>query len=102
MKPLPYDPWKPHSITVTDIQAAANSQGVEFRQGDILLIRMGFFMVHFQLVICCLHLHRHLPPSSLFRDSNLALKLKEMLWVANQGHCGYLSVSYLHPQINQN
>jgi len=41
-KKLPYDPWTSHPIPVKDIQAAAKSQGVEFRQGDILLLRVGF------------------------------------------------------------
>lgn len=44
-KPLPYDPWTSHAIPVTDIQAAAKKQGVEFRQGDILLLRVGFMQV---------------------------------------------------------
>ncbi|KAF8514696.1 hypothetical protein BU17DRAFT_94208 [Hysterangium stoloniferum] len=41
-KPLPYDPFTTHPISVGDIKAAAKQQGVEFRQGDILLLRMGF------------------------------------------------------------
>ncbi|KAH8117642.1 putative cyclase-domain-containing protein [Phellopilus nigrolimitatus] len=39
---LPYDPWTPHSISVADLEACAKDQGVEFKQADILLIRMGF------------------------------------------------------------
>lgn len=49
-KPLPYDPWSDHPIVVTDIQAAAKAQGVEFRQGDILLLRVGFMQVRWVLV----------------------------------------------------
>ena len=45
-KPLPYDPWSSHSISVGDIKGAAEKQRVEFQQGDILLIRMGFMLVH--------------------------------------------------------
>lgn len=47
-KPLPYDPWTAHSVPVKDIKAAAQKQGIEFRTGDILLLRMGFIQVHAQ------------------------------------------------------
>jgi len=40
--PLPYDPWTTHGITVPELEACAKHQGVEFRQGDILLLRVGF------------------------------------------------------------
>ncbi|GJJ11767.1 hypothetical protein Clacol_006005 [Clathrus columnatus] len=38
-KPLPYDPWTTHGISVQDIQEAAKQQGVSFRQADILILR---------------------------------------------------------------
>lgn len=41
-KPLPYDPWSTHSIPVKDLQACAMKQGVTFRTGDILILRVGF------------------------------------------------------------
>ena len=41
-KELPYDPWTTHTITVDDLQACAQKQGVAFRVGDILIIRAGF------------------------------------------------------------
>ena len=41
-KPLPYDPWTAHSISVTDLESCARAEGVQFRQGDVLLIRVGF------------------------------------------------------------
>jgi len=44
-KPLPYDPWTTHPIPVKDIKAAAEKQGVTFRQADILVLRMGFMQV---------------------------------------------------------
>jgi len=40
--PLPYDPWATHVIPTSDLEACAKKQGVVFKQGDILLIRMGF------------------------------------------------------------
>lgn len=40
--PLPYDPWTPHSIGVADLEACAKAEGVQFKQGDILVIRVGF------------------------------------------------------------
>ena len=41
-KDLPYDPWTTHPISVADLQACAKFQGVQFRTGDILLLRVGF------------------------------------------------------------
>lgn len=39
---LPYDPWTSHAISVPDLEAVAKHQNVQFRRGDILLIRVGF------------------------------------------------------------
>ncbi|KAF8186407.1 hypothetical protein BJ912DRAFT_1022801 [Pholiota molesta] len=41
-KPLPYDPFATHAITVQELEACAKTQGVTFRQGDILILRVGF------------------------------------------------------------
>ncbi|KAL5533420.1 hypothetical protein ACEPAF_5196 [Sanghuangporus sanghuang] len=41
-RPLPYDPWTAHPISVADLEACAKSEGTQFKQGDILLIRVGF------------------------------------------------------------
>ncbi|KAG6908111.1 hypothetical protein DXG01_006080 [Tephrocybe rancida] len=41
-KDLPYDPFNTHAIGVVDLEACAKKQGVEFRKGDILLLRVGF------------------------------------------------------------
>lgn len=46
-KPLPYDPWSTHAIPVRDIEAAAAKQGVQFRQADILILRIGFMQVSY-------------------------------------------------------
>ncbi|KAF7777723.1 hypothetical protein Agabi119p4_3795 [Agaricus bisporus var. burnettii] len=40
--PLPYDPWTTHSLSVSLLEDIAKAQGVEFRTGDILLLRVGF------------------------------------------------------------
>ncbi|KAG6814739.1 hypothetical protein H0H93_012425 [Arthromyces matolae] len=40
--PLPYDPWTTHAITVSELEECAASQGVRFRTGDILILRVGF------------------------------------------------------------
>jgi len=40
--PLPYDPWTSHAINEKELKACAQKQGVEFRQGDILILRVGF------------------------------------------------------------
>lgn len=39
---LPYDPWSTHGITVAELEECAVAQGVKFRQGDILMIRVGW------------------------------------------------------------
>ncbi|CCM04546.1 uncharacterized protein FIBRA_06727 [Fibroporia radiculosa] len=39
---LPYDPWTTHAIPPKDLEDCAKQQGVSFRQGDILLLRVGF------------------------------------------------------------
>ncbi|KAG2360478.1 hypothetical protein BDR07DRAFT_1472453 [Suillus spraguei] len=44
---LPYDPWTSHPITVAELEAIAKKQGVEFRQGDILLLRIGFIQKYY-------------------------------------------------------
>ena len=41
-KELPYDPWQTHAITLQDLEACAKAEGVTFRQGDILLLRVGW------------------------------------------------------------
>ncbi|KAG6827311.1 hypothetical protein H0H92_012359 [Tricholoma furcatifolium] len=45
--PLPYDPWTTHAITVADLEACAAAQGVTFRQGDILILRVGFIQKYY-------------------------------------------------------
>ncbi|KAG2049483.1 hypothetical protein BDR06DRAFT_1012137 [Suillus hirtellus] len=44
---LPYDPWTSHPITVAELEDIAKKQGVEFRQGDILLLRVGFIQKYY-------------------------------------------------------
>ncbi|KZV83610.1 hypothetical protein EXIGLDRAFT_683644 [Exidia glandulosa HHB12029] len=46
--PLPYNPWESHSFTVEDLKACAAKEGVEFRHGDILLIRGGFIKKYYE------------------------------------------------------
>ncbi|KAI8974211.1 hypothetical protein BD414DRAFT_498480 [Trametes punicea] len=39
---LPYDPMTTHAIPASDLIACAQKQGITFRRGDILLLRIGF------------------------------------------------------------
>ena len=39
---LPYDPWTTHPISVSELESCAKAQGTTFRQGDILILRVGF------------------------------------------------------------
>lgn len=41
-----YDPFTPHGLTVADLKRCAREQGVEFRRGDILIIRSGWIKRH--------------------------------------------------------
>eukprot|EP01113_Clastostelium_recurvatum_P035188 TRINITY_DN4869_c0_g1_i4.p1 TRINITY_DN4869_c0_g1~~TRINITY_DN4869_c0_g1_i4.p1 ORF type:complete len:350 (+),score=68.69 TRINITY_DN4869_c0_g1_i4:39-1088(+) len=41
-KGIDYKASHPHRITVADIEAVAKHQGVEFKQGDIFILRTGF------------------------------------------------------------
>ena len=41
-----YDPFTQHPITATDLKACAESQGITFETGDILLIRTGWLERH--------------------------------------------------------
>ncbi|KAF8891123.1 hypothetical protein CPB84DRAFT_1385113 [Gymnopilus junonius] len=45
---LPYDPWTTHPITVAELEAVAKYQGVQFRRGDILLLRVGFIQKYYK------------------------------------------------------
>lgn len=44
---LPYDPWTTHPILLQDILGCAKKQDVTFRQGDILLLRVGFIQKYY-------------------------------------------------------
>ena len=46
-KPLPYDPWTSYPIPAGDLEACAKQQGVTFKQGDILVLRVGFIQKWF-------------------------------------------------------
>lgn len=37
-----FDPFSDHRITVSEIETIAKEQGVEFKQGDVFIIRSGF------------------------------------------------------------
>ncbi|KZV67767.1 hypothetical protein PENSPDRAFT_754659 [Peniophora sp. CONT] len=45
---LPYDPWTTHAISVSVLEDCARAQGVTFRRGDILILRVGFIQKYNQ------------------------------------------------------
>ncbi|KAJ6630357.1 hypothetical protein B0H10DRAFT_1984324 [Mycena sp. CBHHK59/15] len=47
-KTLSYDPWTTHGITVPELEACAVAQGVSFRRGDILILRVGFIKKYYE------------------------------------------------------
>jgi hypothetical protein len=42
----PYEPLQTSSISVAQLQEVAKAQGVTFRHGDILLLRVGFIQAY--------------------------------------------------------
>jgi len=46
---MPYDPWTTHGISVADLEAVAKHQNVQFRRGDILLLRVGFIQKYYKV-----------------------------------------------------
>jgi len=46
-KTLPYDPWSSYAVTVADLEACAEAQGVKFRRGDVLILRVGFIKQYY-------------------------------------------------------
>ncbi|KAF9481289.1 hypothetical protein BDN70DRAFT_547674 [Pholiota conissans] len=46
---LPYDPWTTHAISVENLLEVAEHQKVRFRQGDILLLRVGFIQKYYSV-----------------------------------------------------
>jgi hypothetical protein len=59
-KEKPYDPFTTHQITAEDLQACAKARNIEFRTGDILLVRTGW-----------LHKYSSLTPSEKLEQSKL-------------------------------
>ena len=47
--PLPYDPWSTHGISVGELEECARAQGVTFRRGDILILRVGFIQKYYSV-----------------------------------------------------
>ncbi len=44
---LPYDPMTTHAIPAADLIACAQKEGITFRRGDILLLRVGFIQRYY-------------------------------------------------------
>ncbi|KAF7314967.1 hypothetical protein MIND_00010800 [Mycena indigotica] len=45
---LPYDPWTTHGFSPAELEACAKAEGVEFRRGDILILRAGFIKKYYE------------------------------------------------------
>ncbi|KAI0628853.1 hypothetical protein C8Q77DRAFT_343562 [Trametes polyzona] len=44
---LPYDPMSTHAVPAADLIACAKKEGITFRPGDILLLRVGFIQRYY-------------------------------------------------------
>lgn len=74
-KSLPYDPWTTHAVPAKDLEACAKKQGVTFKTGDILILRVGFTQKWYKAT----------------REQREALSSKEetlcvMFHISNDGH----------------
>ena len=47
-KCTPVDPWTSYAITPKELEECAKAQGTTFRQGDILLLRVGFIRKYYE------------------------------------------------------
>lgn len=47
-KGTPVDPWTSHAITTKELEECAKAQGIVFRRGDILLLRVGFIRKYYE------------------------------------------------------
>lgn len=47
-KGTPVDPWTSHAITPQELEECAKFQGITFRRGDILLLRVGFIRKYYE------------------------------------------------------
>lgn len=47
-KGTPADPWTDRAITPKELEECAKAQGVTFRRGDILLLRVGFIRKYYE------------------------------------------------------
>lgn len=43
-----YDPFTSHAIHLSELLAIAESQGVSFQKGDILLVRSGYTAAYYE------------------------------------------------------
>ncbi|CDO71942.1 hypothetical protein BN946_scf184940.g89 [Trametes cinnabarina] len=46
---LPYDPMTTHAVPTSDLVACAKKEGITFRRGDILLLRVGFIQKFYSI-----------------------------------------------------
>ncbi|PPQ91943.1 hypothetical protein CVT25_000986 [Psilocybe cyanescens] len=75
---LPYDPWTTHPISVSELEAVAKHQGVEFRQGDILLLRVGFIQKYYSVSTADKHALSTRPET--FAGIEQSTEMKRFLW----------------------
>ena len=47
-KGTPVDPWTNRAITSRELEECAKVQGITFRKGDILLLRVGFIRKYYE------------------------------------------------------
>jgi kynurenine formamidase len=84
---IKYTVFEGHSIPVSQLEAVAKDQGVEFRQGDILLIRIGWTTTYYGLTR---EQRDALPHRSPVRHTGIEKSKDTARWLWNTGFaaCG--------------
>ncbi|KAH7911110.1 hypothetical protein BJ138DRAFT_1007287 [Hygrophoropsis aurantiaca] len=77
---LPYDPWTTHALTVAELEAVAKKQGVTFRQGDILILRVGFTQKYYTSTNEDKHKLRGGSEAETFAGIEQSDDMKRFLW----------------------
>lgn len=77
---LPYDPWTSHPITVADLETVAKKEGVKFRPGDILILRVGFMQKYYRVGLEEKHSLREGRHKETFAGIEQTDEMRRFLW----------------------
>ncbi|KAI9246769.1 hypothetical protein BY458DRAFT_527671 [Sporodiniella umbellata] len=73
-----FDPFRPHKVTVAELDKVAEAQGVTFERGDILLIRYGWIEAYERHAD---HIHEKIPDLKQPQNAGLEASEETYRWV---------------------